>query len=469
MKFRHALVIPVTAALVAATAFAASAAVVVPPTPFATLPMGSVPVDVVTDAAHNVYALNRAQSTVTEYTSAGTLVHTYSFPGSSGAVVDMTIDANGTIYTANAGDNTIGRINTVAQTLDPAWADIGAGHKISVVQFDDAGGFLYAADRNDGALFRIDSAGGSVAPYAVFSVFGSTTGLTISPDGNIFASWNDTGSIGHIAMVHPRPAPAFPIVLGTYALTGADADTSGIVSNSAGDLYVTNTKANTVMEFDTNHIVSVLLRTWSLLAGTDPIGIAIDRSHNVYFSGTNTVTGESSIGFISSAGDLLPSPLASLPTDTNPLGLTIDNVDATLFAAGSGNATVVRLSLGATITSADPSATLAAGAAFSYTPTTAGIDPITFSSPNLPAGFTLDAATGAVTGAAGAAGSTIAFDLVPSNTFGAGTAQHIVITVAAAPPAPTPTPTPTSGTGGPGSSGGASTSTSGTHLPTVAG
>ncbi|GGF29212.1 Vgb family protein [Subtercola lobariae] len=476
MKFRHALVIPVTAALIGASALAASAGVAVPAPPFATLPHGSQPLDVVTDSAHNVYVLSQnVPSSVTEYTSTGTLVHTFTLPASSGAVLDMTIDPSGMIYTANS-DHTIGRINPTAVTLDAAWANVGVGHDPSVVHYDDASGMLYVADSNDAAFFRIDNEGGTIlAPYAIGLGVTHVTDMTITPSGRIFATWIDTASIGHIAMIEPQAYPHAPIVESTYKLIGGGSFPTGIVSDSAGDIYIANHGSNNILEYDADG-GGALVNTFALAAGTDPFRVAVDSSDNVYYSGSNTGTNESSIGFISAAGQLNLTPIAVLPLTTDPVGLTVESDSATLYAAGFGNSTLVQLALGATITSADPSATLQAGSTFSYTPTTSGLDPISFSSPNLPAGYTLNATTGAVTGTVGAAGTSVAFDLVPSNTFGAGTAQHIVIAAAAVTPtSPPPTQTPGggggSGTGGTGTGTGNGTSTvpPGSHLPKVSG
>lgn len=101
-------------------------------------------------------------------------------------------------------------------------------------------------------------------------------------------------------------------------------------------------------------------------------------------------------------------------------------------ATGTGPASTLTLTVGSTpVISSAATATGTAGVAFTF-PVTASNTPTSFAAAGLPAGLTINTATGVISGVPAVAGTT-AVSLSAANGFGTGAASSLSITIGAAP------------------------------------
>ncbi len=224
----------------------------------------------------------------------------------------------------------------------------------------------------------------------------TTTGL-ISGIPTVAGTYNDTlyahNAVGDatpkVLVLTVTPAPVPPAI--TSALTA---------SGTAGTTF-----SYTITASGTTPITFNALPL--------PAGLSIDSSSGK-ISGTPAAAGTTSVTLSAhnTAGAATPQTLV-LTIAPAPVAPTITS---TLSAGGT------------------------AGTAFSYTITATGTAPITFGASPLPAGLSVNATTGAISGTPTATGTTNV-TLSATNTAGAAPAKTLVITVSAATVAPTITNT----------------------------
>jgi len=284
--------------------------------------------DVKLDAAGNVYATDTMQNVIWKISPAGTIalfagtLNTVGGADGTGAAAQfnspggMAIDANGTIYVADSGNNTIrkvtagGVVTTIAGTAGVKGSSDGTGSAASFYEPGglalDAAGNLYIADFGNNTIRKLTPAG------VVTTFAGTARDMEICQDG--------TGSAASFA------GPAF------------------LAFDTNGNLLVTDSDGELVRRITPDAVVTTCAGEPGMTDGdqgagpkagfSSPCGIAIDQNGNIYVTNSS--------GNTISKGTFTPpvAPITVSVAQPLPSGsVTNGSSPITLTATTTGNPT----------------------------------------------------------------------------------------------------------------------------------
>lgn len=269
---------------------------------------GSGPNALVIDSDGTVYTANAQDNTVTKITRNGYS----SIFGTTGAQpMGIARDADGNIYTSNIADNTVTKITAAGESTV-----LGAtGKRPMGIQVDSAGN-VYTANYIDGTVTKITPNGDS---STLATVGTHPLGLALDPAGNVYTA--NEGS-NNVTKITPTGAAS------TLATTGEWPQ--AIALDSAGNLYTANWNSSNVSKITAAGETTILGST-----GQRPIGITVDAAGNVY----TTNNGSDDISMITPNGK---SQIIGL-TERRPSGITVDSAGR-LFAVNFMSDTVSKIS-----------------------------------------------------------------------------------------------------------------------------
>jgi DNA-binding beta-propeller fold protein YncE len=226
-----------------------------------------------------------------------------SFPqnGPSGPF-GLAVDAQGIIYVADAGDNTIKKLSPTGQLL-ATWGKTGsAPGELSWPQGValDPQGNIYVADFNNNRIQKFSSTG------TLLAVFGNTgssierlrnpVGIAIDTRGNLYVS-----DIRHHRLVKFSPQGKF-LLAWSGAGSKSFSSAKDVAVDSEGNVYTADSLTHRILKFSpTGKVLAIWERP---MDGNN--GITVDLQGNIYYVGYSHVT-PSGIRKLSPSGVLLSS------------------------------------------------------------------------------------------------------------------------------------------------------------------
>ena len=268
---------------------------------------GSGPNSLVIDAAGTVYTANARDNTVTKITKSGYS----SILGTTGAQpMGIARDAAGNIYTSNIGDNTVSKITPSGDSRV-----LGTTGKRPMGIKVDSAGNVYTANYIDGTVTKIAADGSSRTLAATGT---HPLGLALDSAGNVYTANEGSNTVTKIT-----PAG----VSSTLGTTGEWPQ--AIAIDSAGNVYTANWNSSNVSRITPAGKSAILGVT-----GKRPIGITLDSAGNVY----TTNNGADNVSRITPSGK---SQIIAL-TERRPSGITAD-ASGNLYAVNFMSNTVSKM------------------------------------------------------------------------------------------------------------------------------
>jgi NHL repeat len=299
----------------------------------------SFPADVAVDGAGNVYVIDN--TIIRKVTAAGVVTTlTGTANGTGGAVLfnnptGVAADSAGTVYIAD-GNNTIrkvtaaGVVTMLAGTAGMSGSADGTGatarfYSPSGVAVDSAGN-VYVADKFNNTIRKITTAGvvttlagtagmfGSADGTGTAARFGSPSGVAVDGAGNVYVADMVNDTIRKITA-----GGVVTTLAGTASMRGSEDGTGaaarfyfpiGVAADSAGNVYVADTKNDTLRKITTGGVVTTLAGTASMRGSEDgtgaaarfysPSGVAVDNASNVYVAdrGNHTIRKVTAAGLV---------------------------------------------------------------------------------------------------------------------------------------------------------------------------
>ncbi len=350
---------------------------------------------VAADGLGNLYVADSDNNTIRKVTPAGAVTTLAGASGMTGtadgtgaaarfnAPAGIAVDASGNAYVADYGNNTIrkvtpaGAVTTLAgspgnpgpsgDSSDGIGASAGFFHPGGLAV--DASGNVFVADTGNATIRKVTAAGVVTTIAGVVGVAGtkdgtgagalfvSPTGLAIDSGGNLYVA-DDAAKL--IRKVSPAGVVTTlagkPNVAGAADGVGASAsftDPLGLVVDASGNVYVADNGNDTIRKVTPAGAVTTLAGspnvagdidgTGAAAAFTEPYGVAVDGSGNLYVTDDTTIrkitpggvvstfAGAESIGSADGSG--------SLPRFSGPVGAAIDG-GGNAYVADNANNTI---------------------------------------------------------------------------------------------------------------------------------
>ena len=243
--------------------------------------------------------------------------------GASSSPSTLAIDSSGNIFTANS-NSTISRI-TSSGTVDNSWAT-GVLPSLTSIATGPSGSVFVSSDTgNDGYKVQkyASSGGAPAAETSTGSIYDRPRVITVDSAGTVYffisSSPNKLGKI-------PSGGSAVTSNLG-YQAAG------GLITDSAGNLYVTDSTSNKVHKYDTS-FTEVTSGGWPVDVGLFPGNMAVDSTY-LYVAYRGTIFGGISRVKLSDASvtSAWATPLSGL-SGSSPIA--IDSTGKIYVGAGSG-------------------------------------------------------------------------------------------------------------------------------------
>ena len=341
----------------------------------------------------------------------------------------VAVDASGIIYVADYGNHKIRKITSAGVVSTLAGSILGAtdatgtsasfANPTSVAV--DATGNVFVADYGNNKIRKITSAGvvttfagngtvGSTNATGTSATFNHPSGVAIDASGNLYVADFSNNKIRKISSAGVVTTLAGSGTAGSTDATGTAATFTAPISlalDASGNLFITEQTGNKIRKITPAGVVTTVAgsgtagstdATGTLASFNHPSGIVVDASGNIYVAEqtNNKIRKITSAGVVTTlAGSATAGStdaVGTAATFTSPCGIALD-IRGNLFVADFGNNKIRKI------------------VAVPYSV-----------SPSLPAGLSLNSATGVISGTPTTVVPATNYTITATNGSGSGTA-----------------------------------------------
>jgi len=386
----------------------------------------SQPYSVAVDAAGNVYVADAGNSAVQKIAPNGTIT---TLRSGFNTPYGVAVDAAGNVYVADANNNAVKKI-----APDGTVTTLGSGFNHPYGVAVDAAGNVYVADTYNGAVKKIASDG---TITALGSGFVYPIGVAVDAAGNVYV-----GNYGESTVEKIASDGVTVTTLGS-----GFSQPYSVAVDAAGNVYVADAANNAVKKIATDGVTVTALSS----GFRSPYGVAVDAVGNVYVAdwGNNAVKKIAGAGGVVSSYSISPA----LPAGLNFNTITGSISGTPTVASDATNYVVTASNLGGSAYTNISISVIAPPSAFSYTtpnvfgmgsaitplsPTAVGAGGAVSSysiSPALPAGLSIDASTGIISGTPTAVSAATNYVVTASNLGGSAYTNIKISVIVLAPSA----------------------------------
>jgi sugar lactone lactonase YvrE len=288
------------------------------------------PSGVTVDGAGNVYVIDTSNQTVREISPGGSVSTLAGTPGIGGHAdgtgaaarffypAGIASTASGTVYIADTGNHSIramdspGVVGTLAGSVGIEGSANGTGSQALFSYpcgIANAGsGFLYVADTNNNLIREVTTGGevttlagsaglpGSADGAGAAAQFNSPTAVAVDGNGNVYVADQGNSTVRKVS-----PGGSVTTFAGLAGSAGSSDGTGaaarfnapmGVAVDSVGNVYVADTKNNTIRKITAGGTVTTLAGVAGQTGSGDgaggsarfngPYAVAVDASGNVY-------------------------------------------------------------------------------------------------------------------------------------------------------------------------------------------
>ncbi|TAJ49203.1 MAG: hypothetical protein EPO52_05305 [Herbiconiux sp.] len=389
IRKKHLLAVPLVAALAFGGAAAAQAAPLVD-TSFATLPAASHPVAVTSEGVENLslYSAN-SDGTISEVREDGTVSTLFDF-GLGAHPCAMITSHAGELWIVNSGTGTIVEANVYRRTYTSFPAPVGS--ECSITQAPGTFAPMYVVSSASDSVLEITDSGAVNPSFAVLAGGASPRSIDADSVGNLFTANSGDDTVSKITA-----AGVVTRAFASLTTAGGRVEPRAVATDpSTGDVIVAGYRSGTLSRISPSGVVSTIVE---LSGAAHPHSLATTSLGDILVAEEGTA----SVGMVA-AGTGTTSVLIDR-TDTDFIPTVVEDSRGIVFSADASTNELMRVGLGAEITTPPFTAlTLTTGTPFSHQFTATGVDPITFESRGLPPGLTFDASTGLLSGTPTATG-----------------------------------------------------------------
>ncbi len=229
---------------------------------------------------------------------------------------------------------------------------LGAGSEPDAVDVDPSVHTAYVANLGTGTLSVIDDANQSVVKTVVIGASSQPSSVSVDPTNHeVMVALSGTSAVAELSSATCNATTVSSCVLRRLKVGTSIGDVQGVVANpDTGTAYVTLETENKVAAVRESNLTLIGKITTN---GTDPVGLAVNRSTNKIFVGnfsSNTVAKINGATCDAATATGCSQTPTTIPVGAGPVSMTVDTTtnqvfvvdftDASLFIVNGGTGVV---------------------------------------------------------------------------------------------------------------------------------